>query len=98
MIVVPSPHAVLRDRAFEGQTVQAANMRARFVKAAEKKSIGDCVSVPLATTKGLSKFDDKHIVGVVVDINEHGSLRIAVKSGVLKRWYHHGKVHLLQGM
>jgi hypothetical protein len=73
-------------------------MRARFAKAAEKKNIGDCVSVPLATNKGLSKFDGKNLIGVVVDINEHGSLRIAVNSGVLKRWYDHGKVHRLQGM
>ena len=95
---MPSPHAILRDRAFEGLTVQAANMRARFAQAAEKKNIGDCVSVPLATKKGLSKFDGKNLIGVVVDINEHGSLRIAVNSGVLKRWYDHGKVHRLQGM
>lgn len=95
---MPFPHAILRDIAFEGQTVQAANMRARFAKAAVKKNIGDCVSVPLATKKGRSKFDGQNLIGVVVDINEHGSLRIVVKSGVLKRWYDQGKVHRLQGM
>jgi hypothetical protein len=37
---VSSPHALLRDRAFEGQTVQAAKMRARFAKAAENGFLG----------------------------------------------------------
>ena len=92
-----SSHALLRGRAFEGQKRQAAKMRENFGKAAVKKVCSDCVSVPLSSTKGLSKFDGKNIIGVVVDVNDHGFLRIAVQQGVLQRWYHPGKVHLLKG-
>ncbi len=92
-----SSHALLRGRAFEGQKRQASKMREKFTKAAVKKVCGDCVSVPLSSTRGLSKFDGKNIVGVVVEVNDHGLLRIAVQHGVLQRRYHPGKVHLLKG-
>jgi hypothetical protein len=92
-----SSHALLRGRAFEGQKRQAVKMREQFGKAAAKKVCGDCVSVPLSSTRGITKFDGKNIIGVVVDVNDDGCLRIAVQHGVLQRWYHPGNVHLLKG-
>ncbi len=92
-----SAHALLRGRAFEGQKKQAAKMRDKFGKAAEPKVSGDCVAVPLSSTRGLSKFDGKKFIGVVVDVNVNGMLRIAVQHGVLQWLYPPGKVHKLKG-
>ena len=94
---VSSSHELLRDGAFAGQTIQAAKMREKFGKAVVQKVNGDCVSIPLSSTRGLTKGDGKNLIGVVVDVNDHGSLKIAVYHGVLQRWYHPGKVHLLKG-
>ena len=57
-----STHALLRGRAFEGQKKQAAKMRDKFGKEAEPKVSGDCVAVPLSSTRGLSKFDEKSLL------------------------------------
>ena len=92
-----STHALLRGRAFEGQKKQAAKMRDKFGKAAAPKVSGDCVAVPLSSTRGLLKFDGKKFIGVVVDVNEYGLLRIAVQHGVLQRLYPPGRVHKLKG-
>jgi hypothetical protein len=72
-------------------------MRDKFGKEAEQKVSGDCVAVPLSSTRGLSKFDEKSLIGVVVDVNAYGMLRIAVQHGVLQRLYPPGKVHKLKG-
>jgi hypothetical protein len=60
-------------------------MQVKFSKAAVQKIRGDCVSIPLSSTRGLTKFDGENIIGVVVDVNDHGSLKIAVQQGVLQR-------------